>query len=210
MKRNSKQTQETIMKVATTQFASKGWAGTRVDEVAKDSQINKGMIYHYFGNKNGLYEKILENQMHQMFQQMQQPHGNTEWNIIQNVAEDYFNYCYENPEYISLMLWEMVSEWETLNKITDELENETKQFLIETIDHGIQKGIFHSDTNPRLFMSLSIVQIFCFFPMFKHPNLLNSGNGREIEGTDIKQYKKQVIEQVMRSLHPTSFNKENS
>lgn len=204
MKRNPIKTQKTILKTATTKFASKGMAGARVDEIALASEVNKGMIYHYFGDKKGLYEKVLENQMHLMFQQMQQPQGNTEWDIIQNVAEDYFDYCYRNPEYISLMLWEMVSEWETLNTIINKMENETRQFLIKTIEQGIQKGIFHSDTNPILFMSLSIVQIFCFFPLFRHPKLIHPGPGRKLQDANIKGHKKQVIEQVMRSLQPES------
>ncbi|GAA3727979.1 TetR family transcriptional regulator [Salinicoccus jeotgali] len=202
MKRNPKKTQELILKEAATLFASKGFAGTRVDEIAKVSQVNKGMIYHYFSSKGGLYESVLANQMQQMFQKMQHPHGDTEWDIIQNAAEDYFNYCYSHPEYISLMLWEMVSKWETLNLITIDFENETKQFLIETIERGIQKEIFHSDTDPRMFMSLSIVQIFCFFPLFRHPNLLNPGRGRKMQDSDIKKYRQQVIEQIMRSLQP--------
>ena len=202
MKRNPKKTQELILKEAATLFASKGFAGTRVDEIAKVSQVNKGMIYNYFSSKGGLYESVLANQMQQMFQKMQHPHGDTEWDIIQNAAEDYFNYCYSHPEYISLMLWEMVSKWETLNLITIDFENETKQFLIETIERGIQKEIFHSDTDPRMFMSLSIVQIFCFFPLFRHPNLLNPGRGRKMQDSDIKKYRQQVIEQIMRSLQP--------
>lgn len=207
MKRNSKKTQEIILNEATHQFAKKGFAGTRIDEIANVSQVNKGMIYYYFSSKDDLYKLVLENQMKQMFQQMKQPNGDTEWDIIQNAAEDYFNYCYTHPDYISLMLWEMVSNWETLNLIADKFEDETNQYLIVTIEKGIQKGIFHSNINPRMFMSLSIVQIFCFFPLFRHPNLLNPGRGRDIQETDINKYRQQVIEQIMRSLQPTSTNK---
>ena len=34
--------------------------GVRVDEIAQRSGVNKRMIYHYFGDKDGLYLAALE------------------------------------------------------------------------------------------------------------------------------------------------------
>lgn len=38
---------------------SAGRAGIRIDEVAQDAQINKRMIYHYFGDREGLIAEVL-------------------------------------------------------------------------------------------------------------------------------------------------------
>ncbi len=202
MKRNPHKTKETILKAATKKFALKGMAGTRVDEIAADSGLNKGMIYHYFGDKQGLYVQVLTGQMRHMFQHMQKPKGDTEYEVIHKAVETYFDYCWCNPEYISLMLWEMVSGWNTLNCIPNETENDVQHFLIETIETGIKKGTFHADTNPRLFMSLAIVQIFCFFPLFKHPHLLHYRHGTDLPESEVQYYKEKVVAHVMRALKP--------
>ena len=49
-----------ILKVATTEFADKGLAGARIDEIAEATSTSKRMIYYYYGSKDGLYVAVLE------------------------------------------------------------------------------------------------------------------------------------------------------
>src|SRR5438552_8258301 len=49
-----------ILRSAVAEFADKGLAGARVDEIAARARINKRMLYHYFGNKEALYLAVLE------------------------------------------------------------------------------------------------------------------------------------------------------
>jgi AcrR family transcriptional regulator len=49
-----------IMEVATHEFAEKGLSGARIDEIAAATKTSKRMIYYYFGNKEGLYLRVLE------------------------------------------------------------------------------------------------------------------------------------------------------
>lgn len=50
---------ERIIEVATRQFAEKGFAAVRVDEIAMESGCNKQLIYYYFKNKVGVWEAAL-------------------------------------------------------------------------------------------------------------------------------------------------------
>jgi AcrR family transcriptional regulator len=50
---------ERILEAATEEFAEKGLAGARVDEIAQKSACNKQLIYYYFKSKQGLYEEVL-------------------------------------------------------------------------------------------------------------------------------------------------------
>jgi AcrR family transcriptional regulator len=54
------QTRLDILAVATTEFADKGLAGARVDEIARQTATSKHMIYYYFGGKEQLYHAVLE------------------------------------------------------------------------------------------------------------------------------------------------------
>src|SRR5258708_37697841 len=57
--RNPGRTRERILFVALKEFAAKGFAGARVDLIARRAAINKRMLYHYFGDKEGLFKAVL-------------------------------------------------------------------------------------------------------------------------------------------------------
>jgi TetR/AcrR family transcriptional regulator len=58
-KRKREDTRERILEVATDEFAQKGLAGARVDEIAGKAKANKQLVYYYFGGKLGLYNEVL-------------------------------------------------------------------------------------------------------------------------------------------------------
>ena len=58
--RDPERTQASILAAATQEFTAKGLNGARVDEIARRAGVNKRMIYHYFGGKEGLYLAALE------------------------------------------------------------------------------------------------------------------------------------------------------
>jgi TetR/AcrR family transcriptional regulator len=57
--RNPERTRERILAAALKEFALKGFAGARVDAIARRAAINKRMLYHYFGNKEKLFQAVL-------------------------------------------------------------------------------------------------------------------------------------------------------
>lgn len=58
--RDSQITKANIINVASDLFASKGYRGTSIRDIAKAAGITIPNIYHYFGNKEGLLLTILE------------------------------------------------------------------------------------------------------------------------------------------------------
>ena len=52
-----------ILAAAAEEFAAAGFAGARVDAVARQAGCNKRMLYHYFGDKQGLYRAVLEQRL---------------------------------------------------------------------------------------------------------------------------------------------------
>jgi len=59
-KRNPDRTRERILRAATTEFAAKGYGGGRVEAICRAARANPRMLYHYFGDKDGLYLSALE------------------------------------------------------------------------------------------------------------------------------------------------------
>ena len=58
--RDPERTSASILAAAVTEFTEKGYAGARIDAIAECSGANKRMIYHYFGDKDGLIDALLE------------------------------------------------------------------------------------------------------------------------------------------------------
>ena len=59
--RNPDKSKAAILLAAEAEFAAKGFFGARVDEIAAKADINKRMIYAYFGDKEALYNQVLLN-----------------------------------------------------------------------------------------------------------------------------------------------------
>jgi TetR/AcrR family transcriptional regulator len=59
-RRDPDATRAKILAAAWHDFAQKGFAGARVDAIATRAGANKRMIYHYFGDKEGLFVAVLE------------------------------------------------------------------------------------------------------------------------------------------------------
>lgn len=55
---DSGETKRRILDAASEEFADCGFAGARVDRIAKNAKANKQLIYRYFGNKHDLYEAV--------------------------------------------------------------------------------------------------------------------------------------------------------
>ena len=58
-KRDPKGNKQAIMDAALEEFARYGFGGSRIDEIARDTNTSKRMIYYYFGNKKGLHRAIV-------------------------------------------------------------------------------------------------------------------------------------------------------
>ncbi len=53
-------TKEQILKAAMDMFCSKGYHSASIDDVAKQAQISKGLLYHYFKGKEELLAALVE------------------------------------------------------------------------------------------------------------------------------------------------------
>src|ERR1700740_2076643 len=49
-----------ILDGAAEEFASAGFAGARIDRIARRTRLNVRMIYYHFGSKKGVYRAVLE------------------------------------------------------------------------------------------------------------------------------------------------------
>ncbi|SCX08127.1 Nicotinate degradation protein S [Agrobacterium sp. DSM 25558] len=59
-KRDPEGVRRDILSVAMDEFSQNGLSGARIDEIAARTRTSKRMIYYYYGDKEGLYQQVLE------------------------------------------------------------------------------------------------------------------------------------------------------
>lgn len=96
----SDRTRERILAAATEEFAAFGVAGARVDRIAQAAKANKSQIYEYFGNKERLFEIVLEAQLQRIYEIVQ-----FEPDQLPAYAGMLFDIAMENPSLMRLVMW---------------------------------------------------------------------------------------------------------
>jgi TetR/AcrR family transcriptional regulator len=104
-KRDPERTRETILEAATAEFAANGLGGARADEIAARAGANKRMLYHYFGDKQGLYLAVLERTYDEIRAAEMQLHlGKLEPRAgMQRLIEFSFDYYTDHPHFVRLL-----------------------------------------------------------------------------------------------------------
>src|SRR5688572_7289064 len=59
MARPARVSPDRILAAAALEFAERGYAGARVDRIARRARVNKAMLYYHFRSKQGLYRALL-------------------------------------------------------------------------------------------------------------------------------------------------------
>ena len=59
MARPARVSPDRILAAAAVEFAARGYAGARVDQIAHRARVNKAMLYYHFRSKQGLYRALL-------------------------------------------------------------------------------------------------------------------------------------------------------
>lgn len=59
MSRPARVSPDRILAAAALEFAERGYAGARVDRIARRARVNKAMLDHHFGSKQQLYRALL-------------------------------------------------------------------------------------------------------------------------------------------------------
>eukprot|EP01030_Chromulinospumella_sphaerica_P025528 gene25528-25676_t len=111
-------TMANILEVATSEFADKGLAGARIDEIAALTHTSKRMIYYYFGSKEGLYLAVLEEAYRRIRQietslrlEDMEPEA-----ALRTLVGFTFDYQLGNPEFIRLVMNENMHRGEFIRR----------------------------------------------------------------------------------------------
>lgn len=161
MNRSTYDSKTRILMAAEKIFASKGLHGARVDEIAKEAQINKRMLYHYFQSKENLYAEVLKKNFEKMWEvtsKSTNEKNNPQAQLVEAI-KSYFYFLKENPNFPRLMTWEALEGGIYAKKVLPPIWDEVFPQLQAIIEEGKSKGVFQRDLDTR--QILTSIHVLC-------------------------------------------------
>lgn len=164
-RRNPDQTKEDILTAAHEEFCERGFDGARVDRIATKAGANKRLLYHYFGNKEELYRRVLA----QAYRTIRS--GERELSLDQHSPEEAmdrlvrftFRHFQQNPWFIRLLTTENMHHarfLKTLPEIKD-LHSPLVSQIDKLIQRGAEIGVFRRDVDAvQLYISIAALGYF--------------------------------------------------
>ena len=166
--RNPRQSRERILEAALKEFAANGFAGARVDAIARRARINKRMLYHYFGDKEDLFREVLRRKMEERIA----------W--LASAPEDplerlpfWFRLACRDREWIRLLEWEAL-HWGERKTIDEEHRREGFARALDRFRKLQARGLLSSEFDVGQLM-LSMMALTAYPAAFPQLTRLATG-----------------------------------
>ncbi len=150
--RDPQATRKRILSAAKTEFARKGLAGARVDDIAARARSNKRMMYHYFGNKEELFRLVLED----AYGGIRLAEAKLDLDTLDPVVAMRaivaftWNYYLENPEFLTLVNSENLHKARHIRN-SQRIREMSRPFvgrMRHLLERGASAGVFRSGLDP--------------------------------------------------------------
>ena len=196
--RNPERSRERILAAALKEFAAKGFAGARVDFIARRAAINKRMLYHYFGNKEGLFKAVLRRKIAER----------QAWadNLSGDPAESlsfWFEAACKDTDWVRLFQWEAL-QGEERKVIDEEIRLAATERGLKRIRQRQARGQIAAEFDPRHVM-LAMRSLTMFPAAF--PQLTRIIMGRPVSDPKFQKERAEFLRRLAAAFRPTHGNR---
>ncbi|MFI5708304.1 TetR/AcrR family transcriptional regulator [Kribbella sp. NPDC051620] len=133
--RDSVATKALLLKAATEEFAEYGLAGARIDRIAERAGANKRLLYVYFGDKNQLFDAVVQEQTDAVLQSAPMDDGD-----LCAFAIARFDYILANPDSRRIAAWRTFEQTEP-----SDTERGAFRARIEAVEKAQRAGRIRTD-----------------------------------------------------------------
>lgn len=158
-------TMANIVEVAMAEFAEKGLAGARIDEIAAATHTSKRMIYYYFQSKEGLYLAALE----EAYRRVRTTEAELKLDdlepeaALRRLVEFTFDHHAGNEPYIRMVMSENINRGQFLAQSTSiqALNLKAISAIEKLYARGVAQGVFRPGLDPiDIHASISALSFF--------------------------------------------------
>ena len=181
--RDPERTRAAILAAATQEFTAKGLTGARVDAIASRARVNKRMIYHYFGGKDGLYLAVLEATYEAIRAAEQELHltDRDPADGMRELVRFTWAYFIAHPEFLSLLGTENLhgAAYLKQSKRIRELHSPLVGSIQALLERGVAVRVFRSGVDPvELYITIAALGFF----YLSNRHTLSTIFGRDLSG----------------------------
>ena len=176
----AKPVRETLLREAVRLFAQKGYDGVSVDEIVDAAGVNKRMVYHYFGSKEGIYQAALKHvyldleKLEALLFATREAHEDPAA-ALGAIVVVYFHFLRAHPEFVRLLLWENLQEGRHLAGLGRTVSKSPMLAHLEIIlKAGVRKRIFRADLDSKLVL-ISLIGLCLVYFSNRHTLSLTAG-----------------------------------
>jgi TetR/AcrR family transcriptional regulator len=191
--RDPERTRERILAAALTEFSHKGFSGARVDAVASRARVNKRMLYHYFGDKEGLFREVLRQKMAERAAWL----AASPMNPVEFLPF-WFELACSDPDWVRLLQWEALQVLE--KKLIDkEKRRATLARAVDKVREQQKAGFLRGELDPRHLL-LSLVALTTYPLAF--PQIAKLITGYSVTDPEFKNQRLRFLRRFAESLWP--------
>ncbi|WP_028745577.1 TetR/AcrR family transcriptional regulator [Rhizobium mesoamericanum] len=202
LQRDPERTRAAILEAATKEFAENGIGGARVDAIAERAGTNKRMLYHYFGDKEQLYLRVLEEAYVGIRTAERELNigDRTPQEGIGELALFTWRYFLKHPEFLSLLGTENLhkARWLRQSVRLKELHSHLIGELSEVLERGKEAGVFVASADP-LHVYLTIASLGYFY--LSNQYTLSTIFGRDlVEPRNLDAWERHIVHVTLASI----------
>lgn len=147
-KRDPEGVRRDILSVAMEEFSQNGLSGARIDEIAARTRTSKRMIYYYYGDKEGLYQKVLE----EAYAKVRGGESDLELDgmepraALEKLCRFTFEHHRRNPAFIRMVMIENVHHGRHIqgSEVIRQLNRPVIEALEAVLSRGQKQGVFRA------------------------------------------------------------------
>lgn len=125
-------TRRSLLAAATEHFAAGGYAGARVEAIARTAGVNKERIYSYFGDKAGLFGAVLTAEVDGLLDGIRVRGSGAD--ALGGLAGDLYDRAADRPQLARLLSWESL---ELDEPVSGPARAEGCAALVDTLDAAL-------------------------------------------------------------------------
>jgi AcrR family transcriptional regulator len=188
--RDSHATKELLLAAATEEFSDYGLAGARIDRIAERAGANKRLLYVYFGDKDTLFDAVLERQIGLLAELVPLTPDD-----LGSYAGARFDHMLKNPQAARLAAWRAFERAEPTDA-----ERRGYKTKVEAVARAQREGKLY-DGMPALDMFAIVLRMTESW-LSAPPALMALAGKDPLSSTRLRQHRKALVEAVRRITEP--------
>ncbi len=158
---HSETTRQAILQAAEQVFAECGYSGARVDAIAAAAGYNKALLFHYFGDKTGLYQEVVgkiaaahsATLRQALAAHLSGPDGELTRDRVGSFLGDFvravFDLYASQPHLLRILAWEAAEGWHTfLECPAPKSEVPWIRVMADYLQRARDAGVLHAEIDP--------------------------------------------------------------